>query len=86
MVLAEMLRPPLDEFLTGELDDFVCAQLLTAIEQLQTGRRYFTYNAFNVLLDAELYKATVEDEFDVDRQTTVGLDEFRTLLRAVKSS
>ena len=86
MVLAEMLRPPLDEFLTGELDDSVCAQLLTAIEQLQTGRRYFTYNAFNVLLDAELDTATVEDEFDVDRQTTVALDEFRTLLRFLKGS
>lgn len=57
-----MPRPPLDEFLTGELNDFIRAQLLTAIEQLQTGRRYFTYNAFNVLLDAETDTATVEDE------------------------
>jgi hypothetical protein len=84
--MAEMLRPPLDEILTGELNDFVRAQLLTAIAQLQTGRRYFTYNAFNVLLDAELDTATVEDEFDVDRQSTVVLDEFRTLLRAVEGS
>ncbi|WP_419200169.1 hypothetical protein [Paenarthrobacter nitroguajacolicus] len=59
---ADMPRPPLDEFLTGELNDFIRAQLLTAIEQLQTGRRYFTYNAFNVLLDAETDTATVEDE------------------------
>jgi hypothetical protein len=84
--MAEMMRPPLDEFLTGELNDFVRAQLLTAIDQLHTGRRYFTYNAFNVLLDAELDTATIEDEFDVDRQSTVALDDFRMLLRAFEGS
>ncbi|ELT42944.1 hypothetical protein [Arthrobacter nitrophenolicus] len=84
--MAEKLRPPLDEFLTGELDEFVRVQLLTAIDQLRTGRRYFTYNAFNVLLDAELNTATVEDEFDVDRQSTVALEEFRRLLGVVEGS
>lgn len=81
-----MPRPPLDEFLSGELNGYIRAQLLTAIEQLQTGRRYFTYNAFNVLLDAEADTVTVEDEFDVDRQSTVALEEFRKLLLAVEDS
>ncbi len=56
-----MIRPPLDEFLTGEVDDFVRSELLAAIEQLDVGQRYFTYNAFNVLLDGEACTATVED-------------------------
>jgi hypothetical protein len=41
---------------------------------------------FKLLLDAESAKATVEDEFDLNRQSTVMLDEFRTLLRAVEGS
>jgi hypothetical protein len=79
-----MRQPPLDEFLASELNDFIRAQLHTAIEQLQTGRRYFTYNTFNVLLDAEADTATIEDELDVDRQSEVALEEFRSLLRATE--
>ena len=81
-----MLRAPLDEFLTWELNDYICSQLLATIVQLQTGKSYVTYNAFNVLLDADSNTATVEDEFDRDRQSTVSIDEFRTLLRTVKDS
>jgi hypothetical protein len=58
------------------------SELLEAIEELETGQRYFTYNALNVLLDADASTATIEDEFDVARQSTVRLDEFRTLLGA----
>ncbi|SCC28215.1 hypothetical protein GA0061083_3879 [Pseudarthrobacter enclensis] len=81
-----MPRPPLDEFLTGELSNFIRAQLLTAIEQLQTGRRSFTYNTFNVLLDAEADTTTIEDELDLDRQSTLVLEEFRKLLWATEDS
>ena len=77
-----MMRPPLDEFLAGEVDEFVRSELLAAIEQLDVGQRYFTYNAFNVLLDGDASTATVEDELDVNRQSTLGLDEFRNLLVA----
>ncbi|MCQ6270603.1 hypothetical protein M8J71_08950 [Pseudarthrobacter sp. R1] len=76
-----MLRSPLDEFLSGELNDYIRTQILTAIERMQTGKRYFTYNAFNVLLDADTATATVEDEFSIDRQSTVSLHEFQKLLR-----
>jgi len=77
---------PLDEFLTGELNDFIRTQLLATIEQLQTGQRYFTYNTFNVLLDVESGTATVEDELDVDRQSTVALDDFRKLLDEARAA
>ncbi len=75
-----MIGRALDEFLAGEVDEFIWTELLAAIEQLDVGQRYFTYNAFNVLLDADTGTATVEDELDVDRQSTLGLDEFRALL------
>ncbi|MFC9770295.1 MULTISPECIES: hypothetical protein [unclassified Pseudarthrobacter] len=47
--------------MTGELNDFIRAQLPTALEHLKTGRRHFTYNSINVLLDADAGTATVED-------------------------
>lgn len=72
----------LDEFLTGELNDFIRRQLLAAIEQLQAGRRYFNYNTFNVLLDADTAMATVEDELDAGRQSTIPLGQFEELVRA----
>lgn len=75
-----MLQTPLQEFLAGEADDFVRTELLAAIDQLDVGQRYFTYNAFNVLLDGDAFTATVEDELDVRRQSTVALDEFRALI------
>lgn len=75
-----MIRPPLSEFLTGEVDDFVRSESLAVMDQLGLGQRCVTYNAFNVLLDGEACTATVEDELDVNRETTIGLDEFRVLL------
>lgn len=75
-----MMHLPFDEFLAGEVDEFVRSELLAAIEQLDAGQRYFTYNTFNILLDADASTATVEDEFDVTSQSTVGLDDFRALL------
>lgn len=77
-----MMQPPLDEFMAGEVDDSVRSELLAAIEQLDFGQRYFTYNAFNVLVDADTSTATVEDELDITRQSTLGLGEFRALLAA----
>lgn len=62
---SEMSRSPIDEFLTGEVNGYIRVQLLTAIEQMQAGIRYFTYNAFNVLLDADASTAIVEDEFNI---------------------
>lgn len=70
----------LDQFLTGEVDDFVRSELLEAIEQLQDGQRYFTYNAINVLLDGVTRTATIDDELDVSRTSTLELNELQVLL------
>lgn len=76
-----MTLSPVQDFMNHEADDFVRSELLRAIDQLDAGQRYFTYNTFNVLLDADAQLATVEDELDVDRAETVSLDTFAGLLR-----
>lgn len=50
-----------DEFVANELDDSSRAELLSALEHTKQGRRYFTYNAFNILVDAETSMVIVED-------------------------
>lgn len=70
----------LEEFLRYEVDDCVRSQLLDAAANLTTGSRYFTYNAFNVRLDADSGTATVEDELSVDRGVTFGLEDLLLLL------
>lgn len=76
-----MTSPILAEFLAHEADAGVRQMLLSTIADLTEGRRYFTFNVFNVLVDADAGTATVEDELDVDRETTLSLDEFAVLLR-----
>jgi hypothetical protein len=75
-----MAQTLLEEFLEHEADDYVRGQLLDAIRNLGDGRRYFTFNVFNVLLDAGSGTATVEDELDVNRRDTVPLTNFVQLL------
>ena len=70
----------LEEFLKYEVDDYIRTQLRDAAASLITGSRYFTYNAFNVRLDVDSGTATVEDELDVNREVTLGLDAFLLLL------
>lgn len=76
----------LDEFLKYEVDDYIRTQLQEAAANLTTGSRYFTYNAFNVRLDADSGTATVEDELDVNREVTLGLDTFLLLLESKHGS
>jgi hypothetical protein len=80
-----MTQSPLDEFLAYELDGNIRSELLEVINQMATGQRYFTYNAFNVLLDADASTATVEDELDANRQSVVGLQEFGAMLSLSES-
>ncbi len=70
----------LEEFLKCEVDDYIRTQLRDAAANLTTGSRYFTYNAFNVRLDADSGTATIEDELVVDREATLGLNAFLLLL------
>ncbi|GAB3152930.1 hypothetical protein GCM10027258_54840 [Amycolatopsis stemonae] len=76
-----MTLPLLKDFLVREADDFVRAELLGVIDQLR-GQRYFTYDTFNVFLDADAQLATVEDELDTERSETVPLGAFADLLRS----
>ena len=80
-----MTQSPLDEFLAHELDEYIRSELLAAIAEMATGQRYFTYNAFNVLLDADASTATVEDELDVNRQSVVDVQEFAAMLLTAES-
>jgi hypothetical protein len=69
-----------EEFFEYEVDDYVRTQLRDAAAGLATGNRYFTYNAFNVRLDADSGTATIEDEMDVSREVTLELNAFLVLL------
>lgn len=82
---AAMTLSPLDEFLAYELDEWIRSELVAVINEMATGQRYFTYNAFNVLLDADASTVTVEDELDANRQSTVGLQGFGAMLRSSES-
>lgn len=74
------MTAPIVEFLAHEADECVRAQLFTVIDELTDGQRYFTYNTFNVLLDAATTTVTIEDELDATRQSKVSFDEFRARL------
>jgi hypothetical protein len=39
------------------------------------GQRYFTFDVFNIRIDADAAAMTVEDELDVNRQCTIALTE-----------
>lgn len=80
-----MTLSPLDEFLAYELDEWIRSELVAVINEMATGQRYFTYNAFNVLLDADASTVTVEDELDANRQSTVGLQGFGAMFRSSES-
>jgi hypothetical protein len=73
----------MDRFFEHEATEHVRNLLLGAIDAGQAeGTRYFTFNAFNVLLDYDQGSATIEDEFDVLAMCRVGLADFAQRLRA----
>lgn len=73
----------IDRFFAEEATEHVRSLLLGAIEAGQAeGTRYFTFNAFNVLVDYDKGSVTVEDEFDVVAMCRVGIDEFTARLRS----
>ena len=80
-----MTRTAIGEFLARELDESTRRQLLGAIEVLRSGQRYFTYNTFNVRLDADTSTATVEDELDVTRHSALTFREFAALISGAHS-
>lgn len=70
-----------DTFFADEATPRVRELLLTAINSSPSGvRPYFTFNAFNLLLDFDLNEATIEDEFDSDVAYVMSIDEFKARL------
>jgi len=66
-----------DRFMAEEATEHVRSVLISAIESAPpAGTRYFTFNAFNVLLDFDQGSVTVEDEFDVVAMCRISLVDF----------
>lgn len=75
-----MTESVLAEFIRYEADDRTRRDLLAAIERVGRGQIQLETNTFTVRLDGESSTVTVDDELDVTRESTCGLDEFRQLL------
>lgn len=74
-----MSKSVLEEFFAHEVDDRVRSELIEVIAR-GTGDRYLTYNTFNVRLDFDHERVTIEDELDVHRQCVISLHEFAAML------
>jgi hypothetical protein len=72
----------LDQFLTHEVKGPVRSTLIDAVGTPMAGTKYFTFNAFNVLLDFEQSIAVVEDELDPTVSEAVDMAEFTRRLGA----
>ncbi len=73
----------IDRFMAEEANDHVRNLLVSIIEAAPSeGTQYFTFNAFNVLLDFDHGSATVEDELDVVAICRLGISDFAMRLRA----
>lgn len=81
-----MARTVIEDFLRLEANEYVRKQLLEVISTLTIGERYFTYNVFNVRIDARSGTVTIEDELDVDRQEIMDLAAFERVLRKSEDS
>lgn len=71
----------LEQFLTHEADEAVRDLLLTAEPPARGGSRYFTFNTFNVLMDFEAARVTIEDVLDAASEQAVPMDKFLDRLR-----
>lgn len=66
------------EFLENELDEYVREVLL---RELDAGHAaYLTFNIFNVRIDPDLALVTIEDELDPDREESLEVAEFRSMV------
>jgi hypothetical protein len=71
----------IDRFLAEDCTDSVRALLLHEIDARSSGRRYLTFNVFNVLLDFDTGIATIEDELDVESSWSIPPAAFGRRLR-----
>jgi hypothetical protein len=70
----------IDRFFREECNDYVRELLLEEIRTRSEGRRRFTFNVFNVLLDVDSGMVTVEDVLEPDADQSVPLSEFHARL------
>ncbi|MGO4258715.1 hypothetical protein [Marmoricola sp. RAF53] len=71
----------LNEIWARELGDLVRHEILVAIDVPGAGQRYLTFSSFNVLVDHEAATVKIEDEFDPERESVIGLRAFAAPLR-----
>lgn len=72
----------LDRFFSEECTRYVRDLLLEALERT-SGTEYFTFNVFNVLIDADRGVVTVEDELDPSASCTTSRESFKSRLEAL---
>lgn len=71
----------IDRFFVEEFDDYVRARIEEAVE-VSIGLRYLTFNVFNIILNLDEQRVTVEDELDSSAECTVGLSSFLDRVRS----
>lgn len=72
---------PIGEFLAHEASSDVRSELLEEMGRRQTGRRVFTFNCFDVIVDDDAKSVTVDDVLDIERSATVSFSAFSALLQ-----
>lgn len=67
----------LDRFAAEELNDYVRGVLSAELKTRKTGRRRFTFNVFDVVLDMDSRTATIDDVLEADSTQSVPLVQFQ---------
>jgi hypothetical protein len=76
----------LNQFYTEECNTYVQRIILREITERSSGKRYFTFNRFNALLDVDAGVACVEDELDAGASESVSIDELAKRLSEMRDS
>ncbi len=74
-----------ERFFAEKFNEQVCRAILQAVDA-GTGARYLTFNVFNVALDMDEGRVTVEDELDASSECTVSLASFLGRVREYPAS
>jgi hypothetical protein len=77
-----MGRDIVAEFFHGEINQHTASILISALAEPASGTKYFTFNAFNVLLDFDRQVATIEDELDPEAEESIPLGLLADRLKA----
>ena len=72
----------LRRFFDDEADDYVRRTLLAEAARRETGRREFTFNVVDVLLDFDARTVTLSDVLTAGTELELPMDDFLARLRA----